>query len=200
MRSKNEHLYLPNPMTFCFYMYNRSMNARTQGGTRIGQSKAQAVFADLLLHDLENVAISPGATIYLCDVHDNSEGCDETVDKLPSECEQVDSEAKKFQAQQMDKTLYTLMVISAIFLPAQFLTGLWGMNYEHMPELDESWGYRMFWIVSSISLTVYRKISKQDPQTKQVAATRNWNETLATITKNRPLCQKQELLVGHGHG
>ena len=106
-------------------------------------------FLRLLTHVIEDDAISPGATIYLRDVRDNLEGCDETVNKLLKECQDVDAEAEKFQARQMDKTLYTLTVISAIFLPAQFLTGVWGMNFVHMPELDETWGYRMFWIVSS---------------------------------------------------
>ena len=127
-------------------------HACTPGGTRNGQSKKLKPFLRLLTHVLENDALSPSATIYLRNVCDNLEGCNETVNKLLSECEQVDSEAEKFQARQMDKTLYTLTVISAIFLPAQFLTGVWGMNFEHMPELDESWGYRMFWIVSSFMM------------------------------------------------
>ena len=77
----------------------------------------------LLTHVIEDDAISPGATIYLRDVLDNLEGCDEEVRQLLLNCEAVDDDADKFQSKQMDQTLYTLTVISAVFLPAQFLTG-----------------------------------------------------------------------------
>ena len=80
-------------------------------------------FMRLLTHVIEDDAISPGATIYLRDVLDNLEGHDDEVRQLLLTCEAVDDEADKFQSRQMDQTLYTLTVISAVFLPAQFLTG-----------------------------------------------------------------------------
>jgi magnesium/cobalt transport protein CorA len=35
----------------------------------------------------------------------------------------------------------TLTVLSAIFFPLTLLTGIWGMNFEHMPELSWQYGY-----------------------------------------------------------
>ena len=32
-------------------------------------------------------------------------------------------------------------------MPAQYLTGVWGMNFEHMPELKWEYSYVFFWIV-----------------------------------------------------
>lgn len=46
----------------------------------------------------------------------------------------------------------TLTVISAVFLPAQFLTGVYGMNFVDMPELSKSWGYEMFWAISILMM------------------------------------------------
>ena len=57
------------------------------------------------------------------DVLDNLEIHDEDVKSLIAKCESVDEEAEKLQAKKMDATLYTLTVVSAVFLPAQFLTG-----------------------------------------------------------------------------
>jgi magnesium transporter len=34
-----------------------------------------------------------------------------------------------------------LTVISTIFLPLTLLAGIWGMNFEHMPELKHPYGY-----------------------------------------------------------
>lgn len=106
-------------------------------------------FLRLLTHVIEDDAISPGATVYMRDVLDNLECSDEELGQLISECDALYSEADKVQSRQMDRALYTLTVVSAIFLPAQFLTGVWGMNFDSMPELREPWGYKMFWAISS---------------------------------------------------
>jgi magnesium transporter len=41
----------------------------------------------------------------------------------------------------MNEVMKVLAVISTIFIPLSFLAGVWGMNFKHMPELDEVWGY-----------------------------------------------------------
>eukprot|EP00536_Pseudo-nitzschia_multiseries_P008875 jgi/Psemu1/288087/fgenesh1_pg.235_\ len=105
-------------------------------------------FLRLLVHIIEDDNFSAGASIYLRDVLDNLEIYDEDVKSLISLCDSADQEAEKFQAKQMDSTLYTLTVISATFLPAQFFTGVWGMNFANMPELNTSWGYYLFWAVA----------------------------------------------------
>lgn len=62
-------------------------------------------FMRLLEHVIEDDAICPGATIYLRDVLDNLEGCEEEVRQLLLTCEAVDVEADKFHSRQMDRTL-----------------------------------------------------------------------------------------------
>ncbi|KAL3917308.1 MAG: hypothetical protein SGILL_004776 [Bacillariaceae sp.] len=80
-------------------------------------------FVRLLEHVIEDERISPGPTVYLRDVLDNlNNGCEE-LREVVRDCANVDIEAEKYQQRQMDSTLYTLTVISAVFLPAQFLTG-----------------------------------------------------------------------------
>ena len=44
-------------------------------------------------------------------------------------------------ANRMNEIMKVLAIISTIFIPLSFLAGIWGMNFEHMPELDEVWGY-----------------------------------------------------------
>jgi magnesium transporter len=49
-----------------------------------------------------------------------------------------------FQMYGQDKTnrrLGMLTVLSAIFMPITLLAGIWGMNFEHMPELKLTLGY-----------------------------------------------------------
>ena len=44
-----------------------------------------------------------------------------------------------------NQTVKRLTSVSLIFLPLTFLCGVWGMNFDGMPELHEWWGYPMFW-------------------------------------------------------
>lgn len=44
-------------------------------------------------------------------------------------------------AHRTNKIVQTLTVLSAIFFPLTLLTGIWGMNFEHMPELQTRYGY-----------------------------------------------------------
>jgi Mg2+ and Co2+ transporter CorA len=37
-------------------------------------------------------------------------------------------------AHQQNETMRTLSVVAAIFLPLSLLAGIYGMNFEHMPE------------------------------------------------------------------
>lgn len=51
------------------------------------------------------------------------------------------------QSQRMNEVMRTLTAVSVIFLPLTFLAGVWGMNFEHMPELKQPFGYAFAWAV-----------------------------------------------------
>ena len=46
-----------------------------------------------------------------------------------------------------NKIVNRLTVISTIFLPLAFLCGVYGMNFEFMPELGWKYSYPLFWVV-----------------------------------------------------
>lgn len=45
----------------------------------------------------------------------------------------------------MNQVMQTLTVMSVIFIPLSFLVGLYGMNWEYMPELGWRYGYFALW-------------------------------------------------------
>jgi magnesium transporter len=45
------------------------------------------------------------------------------------------------QANRMNEVMKTLTMMSTVMLPLSFIAGLYGMNFKHMPELDEAWAY-----------------------------------------------------------
>lgn len=45
------------------------------------------------------------------------------------------------QGQRMNEIMRVLTVVSSIFIPLTFIVGVYGMNFEHMPELKYRYGY-----------------------------------------------------------
>ena len=44
-----------------------------------------------------------------------------------------------------NRVMNRLTVVSVIFLPLTFLCGVYGMNFEVLPELRWQYGYHLFW-------------------------------------------------------
>lgn len=44
-------------------------------------------------------------------------------------------------AQRLNETMKVLTIISTIFIPLTFITSIYGMNFDYMPELRKTWGY-----------------------------------------------------------
>lgn len=49
------------------------------------------------------------------------------------------------QGQRMNQVMKLLTVVSSIFIPLTFIVGVYGMNFEHMPELSMKYGYYICW-------------------------------------------------------
>jgi magnesium transporter len=50
-------------------------------------------------------------------------------------------------SQRLNETMKVLAIISTIFIPLTFIAGLYGMNFEFMPELHSRWGYPIILLV-----------------------------------------------------
>ena len=47
----------------------------------------------------------------------------------------------------MNETMKVLTVMASIFIPLSFLAGIFGMNFEHMPELHIPWAYPVLLLI-----------------------------------------------------
>ena len=62
---------------------------------------------------------------------------------------------KTLMDERMNRILNILTLVTSAFLPAQFMSGLYGMNFVNIPELELKWGYYAWWgIVLFLSANV----------------------------------------------
>ena len=63
----------------------------------------------------------------------------------------------------MNQIMKVLTVFASIFIPLTFITGIYGMNFENMPELHWKWAYPVLWgvfVTVTLVLLVYFKKKK----------------------------------------
>jgi len=63
----------------------------------------------------------------------------------------------------MNETMKVLTIFASIFIPLTFVAGIYGMNFEYMPELKWHWAYPALWVLFitiSIGLLIYFKKKK----------------------------------------
>jgi magnesium transporter len=57
----------------------------------------------------------------------------------------------------------TLTVVGAIFIPLTFIVGVYGMNFDYMPELHFPWAYpvlMLIMLIISLGMIIYMKSRK----------------------------------------
>jgi magnesium transporter len=62
----------------------------------------------------------------------------------------------------MNETMKVLTVFASIFIPLTFIAGVYGMNFEYMPELGWKWAYPTLWLVFiAISMLLLRYFKRK---------------------------------------
>lgn len=90
-------------------------------------------------------------SIYLRDVHDHVNRVTETVDQYRETLNNIMEVHLANNANKMNEVMKALTVISAIFIPVTFIAGVYGMNFQYMPELKSPYGY---WITIGLMFSV----------------------------------------------
>lgn len=87
--------------------------------------------------------ISKNTKIYLRDLYDHTV---QVIDNIESERDIISGLLDIYLSSlsnRMNEIVKVLTVISTIFMPLTFIAGIYGMNFEHMPELKWEYGYFM---------------------------------------------------------
>jgi magnesium transporter len=79
--------------------------------------------------------------IYVRDLNDHLTQVTDAISSSAEMCRVLIDTYHSMMNQKMNAIMKTLTMISTIFLPLNFIAGVYGMNFKHMPELEWRWGY-----------------------------------------------------------
>lgn len=111
----------------------------------------------------ESSLIDEKTQIYLRDVHDHAIRIIESVEAYREILSGLLEIYMSSINNKMNQIMKVLTVFASIFIPLTFLAGIYGMNFENMPELKWEWAYPALWAVFIIIpavLLVYFKRKK----------------------------------------
>jgi len=101
--------------------------------------------------------------IYLKDVYDHTIQVIDTVETFRDMLSGMLDVYLSSISNKMNEIMKVLTIIATIFIPLTFIAGVYGMNFENMPELKWDWGYRVVWFVMllmGISMLAYFRKKK----------------------------------------
>ncbi len=111
----------------------------------------------------ESDLISEKTRPYLRDVYDHAIRVTEAVDSSRDLITGMLDIYLSSINNKMNEVMKVLTVFASIFIPLTFIVGIYGMNFEYMPELKWRWAYPALWlvfIVITIGLLNYFKRKK----------------------------------------
>lgn len=98
---------------------------------------------DMLSHLLRETdeTFRPEIKVYLRDVHDHAIQLTDVIETSQDLVTSLVEIHLTHVSNRMNKVMQTLTIIASIFIPLTFIAGLYGMNFEYMPELGWPWAY-----------------------------------------------------------
>lgn len=110
------------------------------------------------LQRLDSPLIGKKLSPYLHDIYDHTIQAADTVETFRDVLLGLTELYMSSVSNRMNKIMQVLTVIATIFIPLTFLAGVYGMNFDYMPELHMRYAYPTLWIIfalSSLTMLMY---------------------------------------------
>lgn len=79
-----------------------------------------------------------------------AQSADSMISWLENRLTSIEQSIEYFQQERTNNRLGKITILSAIFMPMTFLAGVWGMNFNNMPELNRPFGY--VWALGTMAI------------------------------------------------
>ncbi|MEM9457779.1 MAG: magnesium/cobalt transporter CorA [Myxococcota bacterium] len=105
-------------------------------------------------------AMTEGTQVFLRDVYSHVIQLLEIVESQREMCAGLSDLYMSSLSTRMNEVMKVLTIMASLFIPVTFLAGVYGMNFEHIPELRWPWAYGAFWVMciaTTLSLLIFFK-------------------------------------------
>lgn len=93
----------------------------------------------------DSALLNEGTAVFIRDLHDHTLQVMENIDTVRDMMNGLYDLYLSEISFKMNSIMQVLTIISTIFIPLTFLAGVYGMNFEYMPELSWRYGYFYTW-------------------------------------------------------
>lgn len=106
-----------------------------------------------LLRD-EDSPFGPGTRIYLRDLHDHTFQIIDAVETMRDITGGLIDLYLSSMSNRMNEVMKVLTLIATLFIPLTFIVGVYGMNFDYLPELHWKWSYPVLWVMMIVVVLV----------------------------------------------
>ena len=106
---------------------------------------------------IQRMTPESGRTVTLFhDAHENAESYHFYADELLEDANTLLNVQLALASHRTGEVMRILTLFSAFFLPLTFIVGVYGMNFDYMPELRQHWGYpAVLAVMGAVTATIY---------------------------------------------
>jgi magnesium transporter len=111
----------------------------------------------------ESRLINKSTVMFIKDLYDHTVQVIDTIETLREMLSGMLDIYLSNTSNKMNEVMKVLTIMASIFIPLTFIAGIYGMNFEGMPELHASWGYPVtlaLMLIIAISMVFYFKRRK----------------------------------------
>ncbi|MBI1176812.1 magnesium/cobalt transporter CorA [bacterium] len=110
----------------------------------------------------ENEDITPFAKAYMRDVYDHTIQVMDVVETYREMVGGLNDLYMSVVSNRMNEIMKVLTIMASFFIPITFVAGVYGMNFEFIPELHWKYSYAVFWavclsIIGGLAIFFYRR-------------------------------------------
>ena len=100
-----------------------------------------------VLYKEDSPLIDTNTRIYFKDIYDHVVQAIDFVEGLRDNATTLFEIHSTILNRRLSETMKVLTLFSAVFIPLTFIVGVYGMNFEHIPELHWRWSYPVLWLL-----------------------------------------------------
>jgi magnesium transporter len=95
----------------------------------------------------ESALVQESTSLFFRDVYDHIIQVFDTIESMRDMLTGMLDLYLSTLSNKMNEVMKVLTIIATVFIPLTFIAGIYGMNFDYMPELKWKWSYPLLWVL-----------------------------------------------------